>query len=225
MAKNIESAQNGLGDSTTPPSLSIAVPTLRDIEPLNEQWDCVKLPTDVLLLTVKDVEFLSCYAYLDNITKSYHVALGAVYFGEMGDEGREKVRVSLVRCYGGTYQSHPQDVVRNAVPLLRPKAVIAVGFCGGLTRKKTKLGDVVISVKLANDLVMANVSKNMAALIRYAADGWKAPLEKPEALKVDVHLDTAMLVNSDVRRNELLRKYPDAIAIEMECEGIYTVKR
>ena len=156
MAKNIESA----------PLLSIAVPKLRDIHPQFEQWDCVKLPIDVLLLTTKDVEFVSCYAYLDNIIRSHHKAIGMVYFGEMGHEGREKVRVSLVRNHTGD----SQNVVRNAVPILGPKAVIAVGLCGGLSREKTKLGDVVISVKLATYPVIANVSKNMAALIRYAAD-------------------------------------------------------
>ena len=228
MAAKIESVQNVSNDSPTPPQLSITVPKLRDIDPQNEQWECVKVPTDVLLLTVKDTEFLSCYAYLDNITRSYHKGLGRVYFGEMGREERERVRVSLMRCQEGASDvGGAQNAVRNAVSLLRPKAVIGVGFCDGLNRAKAKLGDVVISVKLStySHGVTANVSRNMADLIRYAADGWKAPLENPEALEVDVHRDKAMLsgpelVDCDVRRQDLLRKYPDAIAIEMEGEGI-----
>ena len=54
MAENIESAQNGSSDSPTPPQLNIPVPKLRDIDRQIEQWECVKLPTDVLLLTMKD---------------------------------------------------------------------------------------------------------------------------------------------------------------------------
>ena len=231
MAEIEKNAQNGSSDSPTPPRLSITVPKLRDIDPQIEQWERVKLPTDVLLLTVKDEEFLSCYAYLGNITRSSHKGLGRVYFGEMGHEGREKVKVSLMRCNEGAADvGGAQNVVRNAVSLLRPKTVIGVGFCGGLNRTKTKLGDVVISVKLSTYFhgVTANVSKNMGDLIRYAADGWKAPLENPEALEVVVHRDKEMLsgpelVDCDVRWEELLEKYPNAIAIEMEGEGI--VKR
>ena len=232
----IENELNGSSDSPTPPRLSITVPKTKDIDPQSEQWRNVKLPTDVLLLTVKD-------AYLSNITKSYHKSLGWVYFGEMGpDRRRENVKVSLIRCSQGSAEvGGAQNTVRNAVLLLRPKAVIGVGFCGGLNRKETKLGDVVISVMLSTYShkkvsssgrheprgVTTNVSKNMGNLIKYAADGWKAPLENPEALKMDVHRDKEMLsggelVDCDIRREELLQTYPNAIAIEMEGEG--TVK-
>ena len=226
-----------------PPRLNISVPKLSDIQPDPKPWESVELPTDILLLTVKDPEFLSCYAHLKqgSIFKSHVIGLGLVYFGEIGNN--ETVKVCLLRCghNGAATVDGALNVVRSAVEFLTPKAVICVGFCDGLNQKEAKLGDVVISARLAtycNKKVTKNgvqscniktdVSRNMNALIRSAADGWKAPIttsKDQELFEVKVHCDGVILsgpeqVNSEVRQNELLEQYPDAIAIEMQGEGM-----
>ena len=220
-----------------PPPLSITIPKLEDLQVPSKPWDRAQLPTDVLLLTVADVEFLACFSYLDNVFRCSNKELGHVYFGEIGD-GQKKVKVSLIRCSRGSTQvGAAQNVVRTAIEILKPKAVFSVGYCGGLRKEKTKLGDVVISSKLStygeNKIIddrqqwcgnTINVSRNIGDLIRTAADGWRAPLLDPEALKVEVHRDVEILsgpelANSPRECEELLKRFPGASAIEEEGQG------
>ena len=165
------------------------------------------------------------------------MGLGHMYIGEIG-EGVEKVKASLVRCFSGSSQiGAAHSVVRSAIECLQPKVVFSVGFCGGLKKEETKLGDVVISSKLStygetkitydreqwcgNTL---NVSKNIGDLIRSAADGWQVPLSNPEALEVKVHRDAEVLTGLKLdscprRTEELLKQFPGAIAVEAEGQG------
>lgn len=75
--------------------------------------------------------------------------------------------------------------------------------------------------------IITPVSRDFANLIKHAADGWKAPLANPEVnRKVEVHRDGVILsgpelLNSEWRREELLERYREAIAIEMEGEGVF----
>ena len=172
-----------------PPELNFSIPKLKDINPPHKDWNwqCAELPTDVLLLTVKDLELLNCYFYLENVFKSYCPDLGWVYFGEIGeDKSKEKTKVSLMRCAMGALPAGGSlTVAYNAIRFLKPKAVICVGFCGGLNKEKAKLGDVVISATLSiysnkkvmedgreiNRGVKTNVSTNMGKLILNAANG------------------------------------------------------
>ena len=103
------------------------------------------------MLVVTDEEFFSCYAFLRNVFQSRINELGPVYFGEIGDgqkhfgkigDGSKKVTISLVRSRRGSIAA--QNVVRIAVDVLKPKAVISVGCCAGLQREQAQLGDVVI---------------------------------------------------------------------------------
>ena len=228
--------------SRNPPLLSITIPKLRDLQVPSKSWELAELPTDVLLLTVEDDEFLACYFYLDNAYRSYTKGLGRVYFGEIGD-GLDKVKISLIRCNRGSFKAGAShNVVRNAVDCLQPKAVFSVSFCGGLGRRKVKLGDVVISGKLStyadkqiiNDREQwcgntVNVSKNIGDLIKYAADGWKAPLKDPEVLEIQVHRDAEIVTGPELlkcpkKSEELLKMYPGATAIELEGQGHKSLK-
>ena len=85
-----------------PPQIGIAIPPLKDVSPENKSWESVELLTDVLLL-VTDEEFLSCYAFLRNVFKSYINELGPVYFGEIGDL-QKKVTITVVRSSRGPHQ-------------------------------------------------------------------------------------------------------------------------
>ena len=88
-----------------PPPLSIEVPKMSDLPNKSKPWSDVQLPIDILLLTVKDWEFLACYAFLKNSFKSYNPTLGYVYFGTMGESREEALKVALMRSDEGIFWS------------------------------------------------------------------------------------------------------------------------
>ena len=201
-------------------------------------WNNVPLPVDIMLLTVKDCEFLSCLSLFNpGFYRSYHKNLGYVYFGDIG-EHEMKLKIAVMKCnMGSTVPGGSSVVVKNAVAVLRPKAVFNVGFCGSLKREKAKLGDVIVSAKLityspiriTGDGIQERglrvpLEKHLADLMRSAGDGWEAPLRDPSELDVTVHRDGVFLSGPEVvanseRRNELVTRFPQAIAVEMEGEG------
>ena len=201
-------------------------------------WKNIHRPIDILLLTVKECEFFSCLSYLNpGFCRSYYKSLGYVYFGDIGED-ETKLKIAVIQCsVGAAVPKGSAVVVPKAVQILGPKAVFCVGFCGGLNDKKVKLGDVVISAKLItyapskvtdNDViergVRVPVKTRVADLIRSAGYGWQAPLKDQRQLEVKVHRDGVFLsgpevVDSKERRDQLIKRFPDAIAIEMEGEG------
>ena len=238
-SKNSSSnASNHVGD---PPELNKVLPLFADIKAITKPSKDADLPVDVLLLTVTNCEFLACYSELKNPYRCWFDSLGYVYFSDVG-ESQEELKVALLRCYrngigpGGSLMS-----VKNAASVLRPKAVISVGTCSGLNPAKSKLGDVVVSAKLAtyaSKVVTCNqeqstsmrtyVSKRFLDVIKNCADGWQAPLENPEAQQVQVYTDAEFLsgpeqVRTEWRRDQLAETNPQAMAIESDGEGVLTV--
>jgi len=225
-----------------PPELSITIPEKRNLSTAFMHWGDFELPIDILLLTVKDCEFLACYFFLRKPFRSYLKELGYMYFGEMGQrEGTKPLQIVLITCSEGATQPGGTLIkVKNAVEILLPKAVFCVGCCGALNREKTKLklGDVVVSSKLTTYAdktvtdtgvqprgLSAPVGRDIAGLIRHAADGWVAPLKNTEARKVNVHCSGEFLsgpeeIDSNTRREELVELYPNAIAVEMDGQGM-----
>ena len=211
--------------SDDPPPLSITLKELGDLPKKLELWNKEYPPVDILLLTVEDCEFLACYHYLRDSFKSYEKSIGFVYFGKMGEDEDEdeggSVKVAIVRC--PKESSEPggsQTATKNAVTLLKPKATFLVGFCYSLNPEKTQLGDVVISSKLTTDFYKTPVSRDVGNLVRSAADGWKAPLQNPEAQKVKVHRDGEILSCSDlIGAEQQCQSHPGAIAVEMGGKG------
>ena len=214
---------------------------MSDLSNTLKLWKDVELPTDILLLTVKDCEFLACYFFLRNPFRSYLRELGYVYFGQMGAGDGTKLKIALIKCSEGAIQPGGALIaVKTTVEVLRPKAVFCVGYCGALHRDKTKLGDVVVSAKLTTyaDKTVTNngvqprglsapVGRDIAGIIRDAAVGWRAPLKRnaeegdPE---VNVRCDGEFLsgpeeIDSDWRREELVRLYPNALAVEMDGQA------
>ena len=228
-------AQTGFseGSLSNPPELDVALLKPLVLPERTAEWKGIQdLPIDILLLTVKDGEVLSCLSYLNRgFYKSYQAELGFVYFGEMGD-GEAKLKVAVIQCAIGS-----AILVPKAVCALHPKAVICVGYCAGLKEKKVKLGDVIISSKLVTYTytkvtgnaimergVQVPASPLLSAMLRFADHGWKAPLKNSKDLEVKVHKDGLLLsgpevVSSDKRLMELIKRYPDAIGVEMEGEG------
>ncbi|CAH3119615.1 unnamed protein product [Porites lobata] len=194
-----------------PPELNKVLPSLADIKAITRPSKHADLPVDVLLLTVKNCEFVACFSELKNPYRCWFDGLGHVYFSD------------------------------NAATLLRPKAVISVGVCSGLHPEKSKLGDVVVSAKLttyASKVVIDNqehstgmrnyVSKRFLNVIKNCADGWKAPLKNVANAQQEVQVHTAAEflsgpeeVISGQRRDQLAETNPQAIAMENEGEGVF----
>ena len=225
-----------------PPELSITLPKQKDIGKKLFDWSSreikSQLPTDILLITTNDHEFYACYSYMKQIRRSSNTTLGSVDFGRFGED--QSVRVALVRCRQGP--SDTQTVATNGAIILHPKVVLFVGICATMKPEKAKLGDVVLSHKLATYThrkirpdgtvqyrgFKTNVSRNMERLVLFpgAADGWEPPLKDPSSLKIEIHRDAVMLSGSDLvncleRRQELSDHFPEALGLEMEGAGRY----
>ena len=226
------------GSTSDPPEHNVTLLNPEKLPNRIVHWKSVQLPIDILLLTVKECEFLGCLSHLNpGFFNSYHKSLGYVYFGDMGEE-EMKLKIAVIQCnMGSTGPKGSVVVVPNTVKILGPKAVFCVGFCGGLNHKKVKLGDVVVSARLITYAsikitesgirqrgVNVPLKTRLADLIRSAGYGWKAPLKDPGKLEVKVHRDGVFLsgpevVDNNERREELIGRFPEAIAIEMEGEG------
>ena len=205
-----------------PPPLSIEVPKMRDLPNKLNPWSDVQLPVDILLLTVEDCEFLACYYFLENSFKSYDQTLGHVYFGTMGESGEARaLKVALMRCdKGSSGPGGSQNVIKNAVMQLRPKAAFLVGGCMGLIPEDTKLGDVVVSSKLSTEQFTAPVRRNIGNLNLFATEGWNPPLKDPAGEEtVQVHRDSHIFCGSQFITKQHCMSQSRVIAVEREGKG------
>ena len=207
--------------------------TTRKLPKTSERLDREQLPIDILLLTVKDCEFLACLSVLTGFSRMFQKGLGYVYIGNIGE-----MKIAVMKCkMGAAGPGGAAGVVKDAVKALTPKAVFCVGCCGGLQPVKVKLGDVVISEvlityapsKVTKDGIEERgyrvpLKPNLAKVILNAAAGWSPPLRDPAELEVERVKRGALLSgpyridNNDVRK-ALLNRFPGAIAVEMEGEG------
>ena len=162
-----------------PPRLSSELPKNRDLPSRPKPWSHVQLPVDILLLTVRDCEFLACYFYLRNAFKSQHKNLGHVYFGTMGESGEKALKVALMKCYESSSGPGGSLVTTMKAGIhLRPKAAVLVGCCMGLKPESTKLGDVVVSSKLSTE--EGSFPVTITTLRRIGRlNGWNPPLKDP----------------------------------------------
>ena len=224
----------------SPPEITRVLLETKGIKNKSVPWKNIELPIDFLLLTVNECEFLSCLSFLNpEFFKSYHKSLGFVFFGDIGEDEESKLKIALMKCSAGSTGPGGSTIaVQNAVAVLRPKAVINVGYCASLNREKAKLGDVVVSAKLTTyapikvgengDIEELGHSvppkKHLADLIKCVDDGWEAPLQNPDELRVKVDRDGVFLsgpeeVKSQERCAQLRKRFQNAVAIEMEGEG------
>ena len=224
--------------SKDPPQLGVKLPRMSDIQVPTKLRKHARLPVDILLLTVKDCEFSACYMHLNNPFRCWFDDVGFVYLEDENEGQEEKVKVALLRCHEGSSGPGGSIVTtKNAVSMLKPKAVILVGTCSSLCPEETKLGDVVISAKLTtyglkvvtNERELHNnittfASKRFLDLIKDAALGWEAPLKNSEDREVKIHRSGELLsipevINAEWRRKQLAETFPLAVAIDSEAEG------
>ncbi|CAH3160544.1 unnamed protein product, partial [Porites lobata] len=145
-----------------------------------------------------------------------------------------KLNIAIMKCCKGSSVL----VVKNAVKVLGPRAVFAVGSCSGLDCKNVKVGDVVVLDKLItygpskvteNGIeelgVKVPLKPRLSKLTTAAGDGWKPPLKDTEALEVKIHrgafLSGQEVVDSPERCRALIKRFRGAVAIEGEGEGVY----
>ena len=213
-----------------PPQISLRRKKAVDVANSTKTWSDDHLPINILLLTsVEGSDFLSCFSFLDQPFKSSKKEIGVVYFGYMGDASdQERLKVALMNCSkGAASPGGSLTVVRNAVIVLRPKAVFSVGTCSSLRLEKVRRGDVVTSSKLTTAQGFKTpVSPLLGSLVRDAPYGWVAPLETPGELEAQVHCDGDILSQSlrDYQYDDICEQYPGAVAIETEGEGILSLK-
>ena len=233
-----ETKKEHCNTSRDPPQLSVKLPRMNDIQSPTKDRNHARLPVDILLLTVKDCEFLACYMHLNNPFRCWFDGLGFVYFEGENEGQEEKVKVALLRCHEGSSGPGGSIVTtKNAVSVHMPKAVILVGTCGSLRPEETKLGDVVISAKLTtygvkvvtDDKELHNNTRTFASrrfldLIKDSALGWEAPLENSEDREVKIHssgelLSVPEVIKTESRRKQLAETFPLAVAVDTEAEG------
>ena len=213
----------------TPPQLNVDVPSMKDIQTTTRLPSDADHPVDVVLLTAEECEFQACYMLLKNPYRCWFDRLGYVYFEDVDEAGDqlEKVKVALLKCYKGSGGPGGSLVtIKNAVQVLKPKAVISSGICSGLKPDETNLGDVVVSAKLTEQStgMRSYVSRGFLNIIKHAADGWVPPLKNPESREIKVHCDGEFLsgpeqIRAEWRREQVSESHPHAIAIETEGEG------
>ena len=118
------SPQNG---NSGPPALSIIIPKISEVKVTTKVWEEVELPVDIMLLVVKDCDFLSCYYYLRNVFRSYIRDLGYLYFGDVSESEGRKLKMALTMCAQGRREAGGTVIVLpNAFETLRPKTVFFV---------------------------------------------------------------------------------------------------
>lgn len=78
------------------PELRIIIPEKRNLSSAFKQWWDFELPIDVLLLTVKDCEFLARYYFRKKPFRSYLKELSLLYVGE---DGRNRWHDTAKNCY------------------------------------------------------------------------------------------------------------------------------
>ncbi|XP_044169030.1 uncharacterized protein LOC114949727 isoform X4 [Acropora millepora] len=210
-----------------PPQLSFKLKKTGDVPKSIETWSDDHLPIDILLLTAESCDFLSCFSFLDQPFKSYKFGIDYVYFGYIGDaRDQEKLKVALVICSkGAAAPGGSLTVVQNAVKVLGPKAVFSVGTCISLGLEKARIGDVVISSRLiTTEKFKTPASRRLGSLALDAPNGWKAPLNHPDGWEIKVHCNGDILSQSLREKCQIVNiceRYPEAIAIETEGEGVY----
>ncbi|XP_068757583.1 uncharacterized protein [Montipora capricornis] len=207
------------------PKLSVKPLKERDLRAVSKSWESADLPIDILLLSGEDCGLSSCFSFLGQPFKSYNIEVGWIYFEYIGNtSNQEQLKVALKRCSKGSeVPGGSSTAVKNAVRVLKPKAVFLVGTCSGLSSDKVKLGDVVVSAKLTTLAgFKIPVSRHLGDLVRDAPIGWGAPLENPDELEVKVHCDGDILSQAEwCKVADLQKQHPEAIAVETEGEGVF----
>jgi len=97
-----------------------------------------KTPFAALILTPKDVEFQAVVSKLKNITDVFHQETTTYYkTGYFGEH-----RIAVRETGAGNYVVSAE--AERAINFFRPQIALLVGMVGGVSKKKVKIGDIII---------------------------------------------------------------------------------
>ena len=224
---------NSNEDIAPPPKKELKTARKKDITPENVDWSNVQhKPVDVLLLTSDDATFCAAVKTLSQpVRADSGTSLGPVYFGEIG-----KNRVALLKSLKGAIGvAGTEATCSEAIDILKPKTILSFGLCYGMNRDKVKIGDVLVSSKVAfsgpsrvnrdgSEYRRGPIVECDARLQRLFGDGkndWSAAQNASVEPNVYVgELISGPQLIDNLQHKEKLRKcYPEALGGEMEGEG------
>jgi len=155
-----------------------------------------------------------------------------------GMGGFRRGKVSYVRCrMGGHSLRGASDVVRDAIDELDPREVIMVGIAFGVNESRQPIGTVLISTKVIDYRSERAGTSNCGSLKLTSradpgdADGFLVEAfralgeQRPERTQSGPLLSDHVLVDNRDFRDELVRRFPQAIGGEMEGYGVFTAAR
>lgn len=205
----------------SPPKLTVTIPMISELPETSLLLNNAELPVDILLFTVENVEFASCFAYLEEPMKYYHIDTGYVYIGCTTYNKEHSLKIALMKCSkGSVVPGGSLSASQIAISLLKPKALFSVGACSGVDKTKVKRGDVIVSSKLITVTHKVPPSRNICNLIRNIADGWKAPVEKEDGINPVVHCGALLSISEE--NKDIIDQNREAIAVETEGAGFFT---
>ena len=192
---------------------------------------------DVILVFVNDNEKKAvCDAFKERCKRDPGVVAGEVLaYHDFGGIGGAKV-LGLQIEMGSTTRGGSSAALPEAIKETKPQSVILVGIAFGMDRKKQKLGDVLVSKKLAL-YEMKRIGTNKKGEDVEIQRGDTAPaseriLSKFRAWSSEhqwqgapVHFGLMVsgekLIDNAQFKKRLREKYPEAIGGEMEAAGAY----
>ena len=220
--------------STIPPAPKVDVLELKDIKATRVDWpDFNRRKTDVLLLTVNDIEFCATLKILpDPKNTDSQQSLGRVYFDEINHN-----RVVVLKSdMGSTGPAGIQATLLDAIELLKPGVIVCLGVAFGMNQDKVQLGDVLVATKMAlygkqkvdteGEILRRgsefDCNARLFRLFDLGKYGWKGPNNDGNVPKVHLGLVLSgpVLINNKDYKEKLRRFYPEALGGEMEGEGM-----
>jgi nucleoside phosphorylase/tetratricopeptide (TPR) repeat protein len=192
-------------------------------------------PFDVLLLVATQVErdaVLRLMTPWPPASAIARTARGAqtYYTGMLG-----YARVALTMCKAGSVGRDAATVVlMEAMPLISPRCVVAVGMAFGGYTKKQKIGDVLVSSRVipygpgriedGRWIRRGGEHDAGALLLNRLREASEWAFQRPDGYRCQIRegalLSGEKLVDSLEFKTELFEEYPEAIGGEMEGSGV-----
>jgi nucleoside phosphorylase len=193
--------------------------------------------TDILIVTATRIELETVISFLKPFPGHECVLRGSVnnITFRLGCFGR--YNAAHIQCAMGSQDRHGSALAtKEALDLVKPRAVFVIGIAFGIDRRKQRLGDVLIAeticpyelqkiddthvVHRGKDMLCGHVLSDRFANLYH---DWK--MERMSGELVNVHFGLVLsgekVVASKSFRDSLVREYPTAIGGEMEGAGAY----
>ena len=202
----------------------------------NKQFEETLASTDVLLVTTTDVEREGVLSYLQPRRKGGQVIEGSsggvsLRLGRFGRYAAAWVQTEM----GSQQRDGSTLTLRDAMDVVKPKAIVMIGIAFGIDRSWQRLGDVLVATSVQQyehqKINARSVFQRgqelpcgpiLAERFRTRGNDWEM---SRFASKVQTHhglmLSGEKLINNREFRDRLIDDFPTAIGGEMEGAGAY----